>query len=305
MYFAAVLQRYWDGRAAANFMCGGTGGALVVAGALVGSMGTLRVAISLLGLALMGIGLTAVWLEIGRPWRALNVLLRPQNSWMTREAYVAMLTCLLVVASLLLPWAWLAAAAAVAGAGFVFCQGRILRATTGIAAWREPSVVLLIVATAVAEGSAVVSILVDARQVAYWSAALVVLLVLRWIAWWRYERHVIAANVAPAVLAQLTSLSREFVFLGHVLPLGLMVLGYMADIIQWIALSGGALTALVAGWRLKWLLVTRLSRFDGFGLGSVRRGHPLRIAGRNSMSDLSPTLHRTRENVGRCSKVAP
>ena len=57
------------------------------------------------GLALVGLGLFCVWLEIGRPLRALHVFFNPRTSWMTREAFVA---------TLLFP-AGLAAAAAVPG----------------------------------------------------------------------------------------------------------------------------------------------------------------------------------------------
>ena len=46
---------------------------------------------SLAGLALVALGLIAVWLEIGRPLRALNVLFHLRRSWMSREALAAVL----------------------------------------------------------------------------------------------------------------------------------------------------------------------------------------------------------------------
>ena len=74
-------QRHWDWRAACNFMFGGTGTGLVVAAALAGPR---QMAVDVLvGLAFVALGLTAVWLEIGRPWRALNVMFNPFTSWMT------------------------------------------------------------------------------------------------------------------------------------------------------------------------------------------------------------------------------
>ncbi|MFP5465862.1 MAG: hypothetical protein ACLGHR_14000, partial [Gammaproteobacteria bacterium] len=46
-------------------------------------------ALLLLGLALVGAGLVCVWLEIGRPLRALHVFVTPRTSWMSREAFTA------------------------------------------------------------------------------------------------------------------------------------------------------------------------------------------------------------------------
>ena len=95
------LQTSWDWRAAANFIGGGTGtGLFAVAsiGVIFSQMSlspfeganlTALVAVSLLALALVGMGLFCVWLEIGRPWRFLNVFLHAKLSWMTREAIAA------------------------------------------------------------------------------------------------------------------------------------------------------------------------------------------------------------------------
>jgi len=141
-------QRHWDWRAAGNFICGGAGSGLIVCAALSAApLGWL-----LAGAALVGIGLSSVWLEIGRPWRALHVVLNPRTSWMTREAMVALALFAAVGA------AWLGvpladAAAPLLALGFVFCQGRMLRAAKGIPAWREPRIVPLIVATGFAEGA--------------------------------------------------------------------------------------------------------------------------------------------------------
>ena len=92
-----------------------------------------------------------MWLEIGRPTRALHVFFNPRTSWMSREAFVATLLfpAGLAAAAGLAPFAWLSALLALA---FVYCQARILKAARGIPAWREPLVVPLIVTTGLAEG---------------------------------------------------------------------------------------------------------------------------------------------------------
>ena len=83
-------QTQWDGRAALNFVAGGAGAGLLVAAALAGSGATGSAGGAgdaggswpwLAGAALVMLGLFSVWLEIGRPWRALNVFRAPRRSW--------------------------------------------------------------------------------------------------------------------------------------------------------------------------------------------------------------------------------
>ena len=65
-------QTNWDWRAAGNFIGGGTGtGLLFFATLASGSVDAYRIQ-ALLALAFIGAGLTCVWLEIGRPLRAIN-----------------------------------------------------------------------------------------------------------------------------------------------------------------------------------------------------------------------------------------
>lgn len=147
------LQPFWDERAAGNFIGGGTGCGLVLACALAVLLGAPlpRLALALAALCIAG-GLTLVWLEIGKPWRALHVFFHPQTSWMTREGILA---GPLLAACALAWWfgqpLWLALAAPLA-AGFLYSQARILRAARAIPAWSNPTLVALIIATGLAEG---------------------------------------------------------------------------------------------------------------------------------------------------------
>ena len=77
-------------------------------------------------LALIAIGLTAVWLEIGKQSRALHVLFNPYTSWMARESFAALLLFPLALGSILT--LRLIPAAAMAALVFLWCQARILRA---------------------------------------------------------------------------------------------------------------------------------------------------------------------------------
>ena len=63
-----------------------TAGSIVVLGAILAA--TVNPGFIWLS-AFIGAGLTCVWLEIGRPLRAINVFFHPQTSWMTREGIVA------------------------------------------------------------------------------------------------------------------------------------------------------------------------------------------------------------------------
>lgn len=206
MRYAATLQTHWDWRAAANFAFGGSGGGLLVASALLASPANLRASIVVLGLGLIGAGLTMVWLEIGRPLRAANVNRRPQTSWMTREAYAAAAVFALggVWLLLRLPTLWWMTAAA--AATFVWCQARILRASKGVPAWREPAVMILIAGTASTEGAALLTLMsLPAPGVTILSACMA-LLALRWLAWRRYRERLRAADPAAPLIAPLARL---------------------------------------------------------------------------------------------------
>lgn len=144
------MQRFWDQRAAANFIGGGSGTGLLVAAAAASLSGFPYFPACLLAIALIGCGLSMVWLEIGRPLRALNVFFHPQTCWMTREGMLALpLFAVAGLASLMdqrwvalparLPVAPLALLAGLVGLGFLYCQTRMLGASKGVPAWREPA----------------------------------------------------------------------------------------------------------------------------------------------------------------------
>ena len=163
---APQLQRSWDSRAACNFIGGGSGTGLLLAAAVAFAAGGSYFIAGSLAIALIGFGLSMVWLEIGRPLRALNVFFHPQTSWMSREAILALpILALGALAVLLdqpfvpLPFethllvAVLASVVAVLGLAFLYCQARILRASLGVPAWREPALQPVIVITGLTEGT--------------------------------------------------------------------------------------------------------------------------------------------------------
>jgi phenylacetyl-CoA:acceptor oxidoreductase subunit 2 len=252
-----------------NFIAGGAGGGLIVVTALAGTEGVARAVLVLAGLALIGTGLLAVWHELGRPRRALNVFLHARTSWMSREA---------IAATLLVPTA-LGAAAGVAAcswasaafaAAFVVCQARMLQASRGIPAWREPIVVPLLVVTAFAEGTGIfvaASTLLPIGTPGS-TLALGALALLRIVAWLVYRRAVARTASAPALRA-LDGAGRALHWVGTLAPLVLIVLatsGLLASGPSGVLLACAGVSVVVAGACVKYVLVLRAGLTQGFVL---------------------------------------
>ena len=262
-------QAHWDWRAAGNFVCGGAGSGLLLFTALSGARGSAATLLVLGALALVGLGLLCVWLEIGRPLRALHVFFNPRTSWMTREGFVALLLfpAGLAAAAGVAGFIWIAALLALA---FVYCQARILKAARGIPAWREPLVVPLIVSTGLAEGAGLFLI----AQPLHGQAAQALmalfggLLMARWLAWLAYRRR-LATTAAPRALSALDRAGGTLQTFGTyaafalVAPAGIGLVGGAAAALL-VALAG-LLVAATGAW-LKYTLITRAAFNQGFAL---------------------------------------
>ena len=284
-------QQHWDIRAACNFIGGGTGTGLLLFAALALWGGGLPFTwTGLVGLACVGFGLSMVWLEIGRPWRAINVFFHPQTSWMTREGIVALplfaLAGLAVLLSLfgarwgILPTSplvrGLALAGAVTGLAFLYCQARILLASKGITAWSEPSFLPLLLVTGLTEGIGlllVLSALLGASSPGTAIAGLV-LAGVRYLTWWRYVRSLTVEHGAPeGTVAALKAAENGVLWMGHLAPAILLLLGLSRPeslpamaVMSGLALAGG-------GWYLKGVVVLKAARLQGFAIAHTpKRG---------------------------------
>jgi len=254
----ARRQGHWDARAAGNFIAGGSGTGLVLASAMAFALGHDVTVPLLAGLVLVGLGLSLVWLEIGKPWRALNVFFHPQTSWMTREGILA---GPLLVAGAAAAWSGNALALALAAllaAGFLYCQARILRAARAIPAWSHPRTVPLIMLTGLVEGWGLF-LLLGAPSRPMIAAALLAAIA-REIAREAWRRGVVAAAAPEGTLAwfarpEVRVLQGLRVAAMLLLALGLAGFGAAAS-------AGGALAA-VTGWFLKAILVTRAAYTRG------------------------------------------
>ncbi|MCL2465050.1 MAG: dimethyl sulfoxide reductase anchor subunit [Micrococcales bacterium] len=271
---APRLQSNWDERAAANFICGGVGSGALAAMMLLAAVGDGRRVVTALALVLMAGGLTAVWFEIGRPLRALNVYRNARTSWMTREAVIAGLAFVSGAVAVLSDWPggyWLAG---LFGFGFLYSQARILKANKGIPAWREAAIVPLIVTTDLVEGAALISLCA-----LYWSAiapfsvlaiGLITLVFLRLVAWSGYDEwpgylpQLRRLGAPTGTLKAFDGIEMQFVWFGHVAPLAAL---FLALLFGWHGLLAvAAVLALGAGVWLKFVLVCQAAFTQGLAL---------------------------------------
>lgn len=267
---APELQPYWDYRAAGNFIFGGAGSGLLAFAALFHPYSSRVFAFgAVVGLALIGAGLGCVFLELGRPMRALNVFLRPQTSWMSREAIAASLLFPCALLRIALGSAIFAFVSAIVALLFLYCQARLLKAAHGIPAFREPTIVPLIFTTGLVEGAAILILIVSAIGLA--AAPLILLtavgLAARFIIWRVYRSRLSAPGAAPKeTAAALGAIDAPLALVGHLMPLLFIAIALSVPSIAGPCAALGALLALGAGWYLKFIIVTRASYAQGFAI---------------------------------------
>lgn len=273
------LQTNWDWRAAANFIAGGTGTGLFTAAALAGMFAEPLLIAALLAMALVATGLFCVWLEIGRPFRFINVYFHARRSWMTREAFAALPFFALGAASLFItsPVVWIAAA--VCGLVFLYCQGRILRAAKGIPAWREPGIVAVIISTGLCEGLGLFAVLAVISGVDMALSQTVTPLLLALLGWryftWRQYREALGRRGAPTS----TFKALESGFINLSAPAQLITAAFIAlSLVVPLLLVIGGLLAVLTGWGFKYTLITRAAFTQGYEISRM----PARGAGESA-----------------------
>ncbi len=259
-----AVQHNWDWRAAGNFVCGGTGSGMLILVACAAWLDEPHYeAAAYTALAIVGLGLFLVWLEIGRPWRFANVFRNPATSWMSREAWAA---------ALMFPFGALGAAmgspllisiAAALGLVFLFCQGQMLRAAKGIPAWRDAVVVPVIGATGLTEGG---GLLLAATVVSGGTSDWLLITVLMLVVWRTvmmvvYAYRLRGPNLPRAARGRFRTVTSLVAIVGCVIPIALLI----TPAPNWAAALGGLLTA-AGGWYFKYMLVCTLAYTQGFAI---------------------------------------
>jgi phenylacetyl-CoA:acceptor oxidoreductase subunit 1 len=281
---AGRLQRRWDARAAANFICGGLSAGLMAMayfGRLVGTVpaGYLP-AIYAAGCAIMALGLFGVFLEIGRKLRFVYVLRRPQTSWMTREVYVVAALYPMVAADLWRPQPVMEAWIALAAMAFLYCQARILHASKGIPAWRVPLMPWMLTATGLFEGlgALVLALAVMQSAVPMWLGwPLMALAGINAALWQGYRMGAKAAGVSPLARAEVARVTPPLHAIGHGLPIAGAIGALVAASPS--ALVAAGIGAVAGGALWKYWVIVRASYQQGFALPRLpRRGSGRRSA---------------------------
>lgn len=273
MRFNSVLQTNWDWRAAGNFMFGGTGGGLLLMTAAATYPESPPLVLGLASLLFVGLGLFLVWLEMGRPWRFLNVFIHPQTSWMTREASVAVVFFVLALIGIVFSLPVFIALAGLAGFAFLYCQARILQASKGIPAWREPSIVPLIISTGLVEGTGLLLLILTLLDKApIWTGyCLIALLAFRAFAWLNYHKNLILDTAPESAIAVLTDTGNWLQGVGNALPAVLIVVSLFSSEVATPLIIIAAPCAVVMGWYMKFSIVTRAAQVQGYALGIPQR----------------------------------
>jgi phenylacetyl-CoA:acceptor oxidoreductase 26-kDa subunit len=276
--FGSKLQTHWDWRAAGNFMFGGTGCGLILMTAAASYPASPPLALALPALAFIGLGLLLVWLEIGRPWRALHVFFHPQTSWMTREGSVGTVLFPVALAGLIWDIPALVALAGLLGLTYLYCQGRILLASKGIPSWREPAIVPLIIATGLCEGTGLLLLTMYLMDIAAYNGwvlfAFAGFLAFRSYAWSSYLNKLNVAKAPTKTLSILNGIHPVILWAANVVPLVLLLAAmFLSSMTTLLACTAAAL-AVLGGWYMKFNIVARASQVQGYSLGKLRKGRP-------------------------------
>ena len=287
-------QTFWDARAASNFILGGMGSGLAFLAMVFHFAGYIPETALLTIQAGAGVfiltGLSIVLMEIGRKFRFLNALLRPQTSWLTRETYCAGVFFPAMLLDYFHPQPWLHLLTGLAALGFLYCQARILQAGKGIPAWRTPLIPWMLLATGLLEGSGL--LLLGSMLL---SPALNYSTPMAWVGvlcasvsgvlWTHYRRSAKAEGIPPLARQELKRVSPLVSIAGYILPLaGFFILtgfagqGWLHSATMVLAGSG----AVLGGALWKFTVITRASYQQGFAIpwlpqrGSGKRAAPAR-----------------------------
>ena len=286
------LQTSWDWRAAANFTFGGAGTGLLALTMLAILFGVEIWSPVVLALAFVGAGLFCVWLEIGRPWRFMNVLLNVRTSWMSREALAGVPLIGLGGLAFLVGSVGLGVLAALSGLVFIYCQARILQAAKGIPAWRQPEIVPLIVTTGLTEGAGillVISVVTGQNDVFDGNLAflLLVLVLARAFFWLRYRTVFRECGAPNAVLTVFDNLKTGLSALPQSATAILIIIGTLMHSGGYAVLVVAGLAATLTGWIFKHSLITRAAFNQGYAINKM----PARGAGK-SVQGIQPGWRR-------------
>jgi phenylacetyl-CoA:acceptor oxidoreductase 26-kDa subunit len=262
-------QTTWDYRAALQFISGGGGASLMAFTAVAAWLDPAWLwRTGLVAVGLVCLGLLAVFVKLGRRWRAFLVVLNPFTSWLTREALLAPIVVALGLAAIVLEDRLLGLLAGLVSLAYLYSQARLLQQARGIPAWRIPAMSWLICATGLAEGSSMLLIgaAIFGSPGAWLPLAFGALIGVRLAVWHAYRRVLSAPGAAPTGTVHMLSNMQAPVLVGHGAALVLLLLGLLLPALAPILALAAGLAGLLSGWHLKFGLVVRAAYTQGFAL---------------------------------------
>jgi len=261
------LQKFWDVRAACNFIGGGTGSGLLLIAAILALMGNVYPTIIIAGICFVTFGLFMVFLEIGKPWRSINVFFHPQTSWMTREGIIVIPLFLSAGFLLFYPSEpTIGIAASLMGLfalAFLYCQVRILHAAKGIPSWCQPSLKPYIFTTGLVEATGIAVSLYGLREEKALWGVLLILLLLRIIFWNSYTKS-LNNEGAPQATCRILNGIQRIILLSHVVAIALILGAGFTNMSELTMLAG--FIAAITGWYVKIVIVTKAAQTRGFAI---------------------------------------
>ena len=261
------LQKFWDIRAALNFIGGGTGSGLLIIATVFILLGQTNITAIVAGAISISFGLFMVFLEIGKPWRSFNVFFHPQTSWMTREGIVVMPLFLCValvifyagdpiskVASLLM---------SLFAMVFLYCQVRMINAAKGIPSWSHTDLKPFIFSSGLTEALGIAVCLPGLNTEKGLWLALTIMLLIRLTFWIVYTRN-LNRDRAPEVTCAIFASLYIKVLTAHILAIVLLIAAWMTGMLVFSLLAG--LLAATTGWYLKAIIIIRAAQTRGFSI---------------------------------------
>ena len=281
--FGSQPQRFWDTRAACNFIGGGSGTGLLLFAAVGATVGVPYFLPGLVGLGLVALGLMMVWLEIGKPWRAMNVFRRPQTAWMSRESIAAVFVFVIGAVALASAWPgvrllWAmsspiapALATALLGLVFLSCQLGMLYAVRGVPAWRQRTLMPLLGLGGLAEGLGfyLIFTVLWGRVLPGMLVIALALIIARALAWQVYLKALDRSAVPRPTIVAFERIANGFLLVGHVLPAVLIVAAFLwpEQAAPLVVLAGAGIA--LTGWMFKLVLITRAAYTRGVSLPAI------------------------------------
>ena len=266
------LQTYWDWRAANNWIGGGTGSGLMIAATVFTLAGIDSFNIALVSLVFVCAGLFSVLMKIGRPLRALNVYRNPFTSWMSREAWVALLVLPFGAAAFWYESEILLLIAALSAWAYMYCQAMILKASRAIRAWRVSEVVPFIMSSGLIEGTALALIIgifftsmASEEALAAILIMVLILLITRMYFWHKYF-NVLKEDAPIGTIEALSKVNKPFIFLGDAVPALLILSALLLDRFIVFFIITAAAMMLFTGWLIKYVIVAKAGFYQGYAM---------------------------------------